>query len=205
MPYCQACDEPHLMVSEQGVARCPVCGAVEPAPAIRPLFVVTGASGSGKTTVLPQLARRLAGQCLVFDVDWLIDPLGRAAHGGEIDWAAFRDTWLYVAHGVAQNGLPTLLLGPLIPDHLDGLPGRSGVGEIHYLVLDCPDDLRRQRIEARPAWRRRDIPAQTEFGRWLRQNLAPVIDTSTRTPDEVADEVAVWVRERLAGAGNQIG
>jgi hypothetical protein len=197
LPYCQACDDPHLMVPEDGVARCPVCGATEPAPATRPLFVVTGASAAGKTTVLPHLVPRLAGRCLVFDVDWLIDPLGRAAHGGEIDWASFRDAWLYVAHAVAQNGLPTLLLGPLIPEHLEGLPGRSGVGEIHYLVLDCPDDLRRQRIEARPRWRGRDIRAQTEFGRWLRENLAPVIDTSTQSPAEVASEVAAWVDERI--------
>jgi RNA polymerase subunit RPABC4/transcription elongation factor Spt4 len=203
MHYCQVCDDPHLMVPEDGVARCPVCGSTDQTAATRPLFVVTGASASGKTTIFPELLRCLAGRCLVFDVDWLIDPLGRAAKDGEIDWAAFRDAWLYVAHGVAQNGLPTLLLGPFIPEHLEGLPGRSGVGEIHYLVLDCPDDLRRQRIEARPAWRSRDIGAQTEFGRWLRKNLAPVIDTSVHSPAEVAMEVAGWAQERIAAPDSQ--
>jgi hypothetical protein len=65
-------------------------------------------------------------------------------------------------------------------------------------VLDCPDDLRRQRIEARPPWRDRDIRAQTEFGQWLRANLNPVIDTSTCSPDEVAMEVAAWVQDWIA-------
>ena len=134
---------------------------------IRPLFVVTGASGSGKTTIFPDLLSRMAGWCAVFDVDWLIDPLGHAAKDGQVDWPSFRDTWLYIAHGVAQNGLPTLLLAPFIPQHLDGLPGREWVGEIHYLVLDCPDDERVRRIEARPRWRGLDVDAQTEFGRWL--------------------------------------
>jgi hypothetical protein len=203
MHYCQACDDPHLMVPEDGVARCPVCGAMEPTAVTRPLFVVTGASGSGKSTIFPELLGCLAGRCVVFDVDWLIDPFGRAAKDGDIDWAAFRDAWLHVSHGVAQNGLPTLLLGPFIPEHLEGLPGRSGVSEIHYLVLDCPDDERRQRIEARPRWRGRDIRAQTEFGRWLRKNLAPVIDTSTQSPAEVALEVAAWVQDRLAGADSR--
>jgi hypothetical protein len=205
MHYCQACDDPNLMVPEGSVARCPICGAIEPTAVTRPLFVVTGASGSGKTTIFPELLRCLAGRCVVFDVDWLIDPLRRAAKDGEIDWAAFRDAWLYVAHGVAQNGLPTLLLCPFIPEYLEGLPGRAWVGEIHYLVLDCPDDLRRQRIEARPPWRDRDIRAQTEFGRWLRKNLAPVIDTSTQSPAEVAEEVAAWVDERMVGADNRSG
>ena len=198
MHYCQGCDDPHLMESDRGVARCPACGGVDPTVVIRPLFVVTGASGSGKTTIFPELLSRLAGWCAVFDVDWLIDPLGHAAKDGQVDWPSFRDTWLHVAHGVAQNGLPTLLLGPFIPEHLDGLPGREWVGEIHYLVLDCPDDERVRRIEARPRWRARDVDAQTEFGRWLRKNLAPVIDTSALSPSEVAEAVAAWVR---AGVG----
>lgn len=185
------------MVPDNGVARCPACGAIELTAVTRPLFVVTGASGAGKSTVLPELLRCLAGRCMVFDLDWLIDPIRRAASGGDINWTAFRDAWLHVSHAVAQNGLPTLLLGPLIPEHLEGLPGRPWAGDIHFLVLDCPDDVRRARIEARPAWRLRDIEAQTEFGRWLRENLAPVIDTSGQTPAGVAAAVAGWVEERL--------
>jgi hypothetical protein len=69
-------------------------------------------------------------------------------------------------------GWPAVPLGPLIPDHLDGLANRRWAGEIHYLLLDCPDDLRRSRIEARPAWRQRDIEEQTAFARWLRSNIA---------------------------------
>jgi hypothetical protein len=53
-------------------------------------------------------------------------------------------------------------------------------------------------MEARPRWRARDIDAQTEFGRWLRKNLSPVIDTTSQSPSEVADTVAAWVRDRLA-------
>ena len=112
----------------------------------------------------------MAGWCAVFDVDWLIDPLGRAAKDGQVDWSAFRDTWLHVAHGVAQNGLPTLLLASFIPEHLDDLPGRAWVGDLHFLVLDCPDDA----------------------------NLKPVIDTTSQSPSQVADAVAAWVRDRLA-------
>jgi hypothetical protein len=194
MYYCMVCEEPHLMSSVAGRARCPECGYVDTAVSTRDLFVVTGASGSGKSTVFPLLLDRLAGECLVFDVDWLIDPLGRAAPDGQVNWPSFRDAWLHVAHGVAQNGLPTLLLAPFFPKQLDDLPGRAWVGDIHYLVPDCPDDERRRRIEARPRWRGRDIGEQTEFGRWLRANLAPVVDTSTMTPAEVADAIVAWVR-----------
>jgi len=76
------------MVPERGIARCPSCGDVDPVAVTRPLFVVTGASGAGKTTIFPELLGRMAGWCAVFDVDWLIDPLVRAAKDGKIDWSS---------------------------------------------------------------------------------------------------------------------
>lgn len=194
MHYCQSCAEQTPMVPDGGVARCPRCGTVERAARTGSLWLVTGASGAGKTTVLPLLLDRLAGEAVVVDVDWLIDPLRRADHDGAIDWDAFRDTWLHVAHGIAQNGLAPVLLGPFFPQQLQELPGRTGIGEIHTLVLDCPDDERRRRIEARPAWRARDIDEQIAFGRWLREHIEDVVDTSSLTPETTADAVAAWVR-----------
>ena len=43
---------------------------------MRALLVVTGASGSGKTSVFHDLASQLRSECIVFDADWLIDPFG---------------------------------------------------------------------------------------------------------------------------------
>ena len=200
--YCHVCDAPQLMIPKDGVARCPDCGNVDPPAILRPLFVVTGASGSGKSTVFPLVVDRLAGHCIVFDGDWLIDPLSQATPDGRVDWPAFRDTWLHVAHGVAQNGVATLLFAPFFPEQLDELPGRTWIGDVHYLVLDCSDQERLRRIEARPPWRNRDIePEQTDFAHWLRTNLAPVLDTSILSPAEVADGIAVWVRTHTTTEG----
>jgi hypothetical protein len=194
MHYCQTCEEQRAMTPRGEAAACPRCAAVAPASRAGPLFLVTGASGGGKTTLLPLLLQRLVGECAVFDVDWLIDPLARSAPDGQVDWATFRDLWLHVAHGVTQNGVDPLLLGPFFPQQLDDLPGRAWIGEIHTLVLDCPDDERRRRIQSRPAWRARDIEEQVGFGRWLRENVDAVVDTAALTPDRAADAVAVWVR-----------
>lgn len=107
-------------------------------------------------------------------------------------WPAFRDAWLSVAQGIAQSGTPTVLLGPLIPQHLEGLRARRWVGTIHYLALDCPDEIRRARIEARPTWRSRDITGQTQFGCWLRSNIPDHVDTSHGTPEDTAQRIATW-------------
>ena len=189
--------QPVVMEPRDGFAVCPVCGYRD-AAAVQPLFIVTGASGSGKTAVSVPLARRLQGQCITFDADWLLDAAGELSADQPIRWPAFRDAWLAVAHGVAQSGMPTVLLGPLIPQHLDGRPARRWVGEIHFLLLDCPDDLRRERIQGRPSWRSRDIEEQAEFGRWLRRNIADHVDTSRGTPDDVAAAIAAWVAGHMA-------
>src|SRR4051794_31325798 len=172
MHYCQSCDDPVAMEPYDDEARCPACGRVDVDAAVQPMFVVTGASGSGKTAVHGPLARRLAGRCVTFDVDWLIDPATVLSHGRPIDWPALRDAWLAVAHGVAQARMPTVLLGPLIPEHLENLPARRWIGAVYFFVLDCPDNVRRQRIDARPRWRARDSGEQTEFGHWLRAHIA---------------------------------
>ena len=93
--------------------------------------------------------------------------------------------------------MPTVLLGPLMPEHLANLPARRWIGEIHYLVLDCPDEVRRERIETRPAWRNREIEEQTRFGRRLRENIAEYVDTNAGTPQDAANAVAAWVTGHL--------
>lgn len=179
------------------MARCPQCGRLDGGASIQPLFVVTGASGSGKTAVSAHLAELLAGRCMTLDVDLLLDAAQSLNGAGTVDWPAFREAWLAVAHGVAQSGMPTVLIGPLIPDHLEGLPGRRWIGEMHFLVLDCSDSLRQTRIEGRPTWRSRDISDQIAFGRWLREHIPDQFDTGTGTPRDTAEALSRWVLDRL--------
>ncbi len=196
MHYCQVCVEPVVMTSEPPLARCPRCGSTERARTA-PLFLVTGASGSGKTTIFPHLVDALPDYG-VFDVDWLIDPIGRLCGGQPMDWVNFRDTWLAVAHAVAQAGRPTVLLGPFFRAQLDPLPARTWVGPIHVAVLDCADDVRRARLNARPAWRERKIDEHIEFAGHLRAAADIVFGTEKGGPDDVARDVASWVRAQAA-------
>ena len=181
------------MEAARGSAMCPQCGRRDPAPT-EPLLVVTGASGSGKTTLLYPLAQELAGEAAVFDIDWLIDPFGMQATGVELNWPAIRAAWLSVAAGLAQGGLPTVLLGPLAPFHFDELPQTRWISSMHFFLLDCPDVVRRQRLEVRPPWRQRQIEEQTRWGAWLRDNIHDRLDTSRASIDETVRSVAGWVR-----------
>jgi hypothetical protein len=126
--YCQSCEQPTAMQPGGGYAICPSCGRRDDTASLQPLFVIAGASGSGKTTLFGPLARLLAGRCLVFDVDWLIDAssaISGATTVAEIPWDGFAQAWLAVSHGVAQSGLPTVLLGTLTPAGLEANVGRK--------------------------------------------------------------------------------
>jgi hypothetical protein len=70
------------------------------------------------------------------------------------------------------------VLGSFIPDHMRDLPTRRWIGDLYFIVLDCPDELQRARINARPSWRSHDIDKPVEFGRWLRRNIPNHVDTS---------------------------
>jgi hypothetical protein len=173
--------------------RCPRCGAERRLPG-HPLFVVTGASGTGKSTILEPLQLRLPG-CEVLETDVIL-------HVAALGWDTWRNTWLQLAHAIGLNGRATVLCGPLLPDHLEDLPARRLVGPIHFCNLDCPDAVLADRLRARPAWRgwtEEKIIEHQRFAAWLRARIRPTFDTGTLSADEVADRVAQWVERLLAG------
>lgn len=170
--------------------RCPRCGSGSWLPAL-PLFVVTGASGAGKSTITGPL-RSLLPACLVFETDVIV-------HVAALGWDTWRNTWLQLAHAAALGGQATVLTGSLTPGQLEPLPARKLIGPMHFALLDCPDDVLAGR--ARPAWRESSSPAKIiehqRFAAWLRARITPSFDTSTASAAEVADRVAAWVHARL--------
>jgi hypothetical protein len=76
---------------------------------------------------------------------------------------------------------------------------------VHFLNLDCPDDLRRERIRGRPCWRSHNIESQVEFGRWLRRNVADRVGTSAGGPQDTAAGAGAWVTRHLARPAEQRG
>jgi RNase adaptor protein for sRNA GlmZ degradation len=170
------------------VLRCPSCGDEQRIPAL-PLFVVTGASGTGKSTVMEPLRARLP-DVEVFDVDVTLQVAA-------IGWDVWRDTWLRLVHAVALNGRVCVLCGSLTPDQLETLPARKLIGSIHFCLLDCPDETLADRLRSRPPWRDSSsdamIAQHQRFAAWLRANIRPCLDTNELTPDQTADRIASWI------------
>src|SRR5206468_3941115 len=102
----------------------------------------------------------------------------------------------------AAGGLPTVLLGPLAPFHLQDLRQTRWVRSLHFFLLDCPDAIRRERLEARPPWRgrqrEREIEEQTRWAAWLREHIHEGVDTAGPGVGETVMSVAAWVRIVIA-------
>ncbi len=111
---------------------------------------------------------------------------------------------------IAQGGRHTVICGTLMPWDLDACDARGLVGSIHFLNLHCSDEVREQRLRARPAWRQSSHEAYIEqhrkFAQWLLDNAATaynpsmqIVDTSNASVTEVAAAIARWVLTVLQG------
>ena len=136
-----------------------------------PLFVITGASGSGKTTVALRLVAALRGAAVVLDSDILWRPEFATP---EDDYRSYRELWLRVAKNIGQSGLPVVLAGTVIPDQFEHLSERRYFAAIHYLGLVAEDDDLTTRLRARPQWRSTGsnsfVEEMLRFNRWLKGN-----------------------------------
>jgi hypothetical protein len=160
------------------------------------LFVVTGAPGAGKSTVLPELLRlRLtpgAGErrLVVMDMDELLDPDGRilgidiAHSSAAANWPAYNALWLRITELVRRSGSPMLLLTPGVPSQLP---------EGRWLHLDCPDAVRRKRLAAR-GWSDGQITDALADAAELRK-LVPRSVAGDGTPEESAQKILAWIKE----------
>jgi hypothetical protein len=154
------------------------------------LFVVTGAPGAGKSTVVPELLRLRSGQLIVMDMDELLDHEGRvlgiliADKSAAQIWPAYNALWLRITELVRRSGTPVLLLTPAVPTELP---------EGRWLHLDCPDAIRRKRLTERD-WPEEQIADALDDAAELRK-LVPRSVPGDGTPEDSARLILAWVNE----------
>lgn len=168
-----------------------------------PLFVITGASGVGKSsTCLALVAKTKDFVVMDSDILWRSEFDQPAT-----DYRNYREMWLRVCKNISQAGKPVVLCGASLPEQFEQCIERRYFSEIHYLALVCSDEALESRLRSRPAWRNSSdeeyIKTHVAFNRWLKENARhteppmSLLDTSEITVDESVERVEEWLRDCL--------
>lgn len=203
-PNCGEYRVDKIVVPEGAYAVCPACGFQHKFIRL-PLFILTGASGVGKTTTSLALAAG-AKEFVVMESDILWrDEFNQPA----TDYRDYRETWLRVCKNISQAGKPVVLCGAGVPAQFEQCLERRYFSNIHYLALVCEDEMLASRLRNRPAWRGSSndeyVEEHLKFNRWLKENAQStkppmsLLDTSEMTVDESSEAVEQWIESHLNG------
>ena len=192
-PNCGEYRADKLIVPEGAYAVCPICEHKHKFTRL-PLFVLTGASGVGKTTLCLALAADVKDFVVMeSDILWR-DEFNQPA----TDYRNYRETWLRVCKNISQAGKPVVLCGAGVPAQFEQCIERRYFSSVHYLALICEDEILSSRLRNRPAWRDsfKDeyIQEHIAFNRWLKNNAQ-----KTEPPMSLLDFSTVTVSEGVAG------
>jgi AAA domain-containing protein len=188
-------------------AICPECGYRQRF-AYLPLLVISGASGTGKSTICQQLLGKVK-EAVLLDSDILWHPEFNAP---ENNYREFFETWLRMCKNIAQSGRPVALFGAGVgvPENLENCVERRYFSKIHYLALVCSDDALADRLRARPGWRGSGKPTYIEehvrFNQWFKsykpeqQPRIELMDTSRYPIQDCAHQVKDWIESKAGGS-----
>jgi hypothetical protein len=151
---------------------------------------VFGAPGSGKSTVAP-LLRSVLPSYVIVDWDAYMDAAselaGRDVRRSPNRWSAYRRLVRAIVETIYP--LPLVMLGVCTPDELEGWPIDA------WILLDCSDEERQHRLSV--ILESVEVnEALADAARYRALDL-PVIDTTHKTPQAVAAELADIIRKPL--------
>lgn len=176
------------ITGNKGESTCAECGHVHEFRAM-PLYVVIGASGTGKSTIALHM-QQTQQEVLALDGDLL---WRSEFAGGEL--RAYFDMWMQMALNMTQCGKPVMLfMGGLKEDYLE-----SGYAKyfaaVNVLGLYAEEDDLAERLRARPAWRgsakEEFIENMKKYNATLRE-YKTTLCTSGRSVAECAQRLMEW-------------
>jgi len=194
-----------IIEPEGPYAVCPVCGYKHPISYF-PLLIVTGASGTGKSTVCSRLAGKLPDAVILEgDIIW-----SEVFNQREKNYRDYFELILRICKNIAQSRKHVVVFGSGIgvPENISSCVEARYFSSFKYLCLTCRPEILRKRLESRPEWRRSSnedfIQEQLRFNEWFVKygqeadgDAFACVDTSSRSIEDVTSEVSAWIRRAL--------
>ena len=185
------------------------------------LYFVAGASGSGKTAILPDLTKILGDSVAVYDFDDIGVP-----EGADKRWRQeSTEKWLQKLLKKNENAC---LMGQMVLGEILACPSAKQIDLVHFCLLDVTDIERIKRLKKRntygvdqhmlnwsswlrmhhqdPQWMQHvlkddcwnglDFSGWDQLEDWSSKAIVTVFDTTGLSINQVAESVANWVIEK---------
>lgn len=182
-----------------GKIACPKCGHSWSFLKL-PLFIVTGASGVGKTATVRAL-QRTSRDFVCLDMDFFYNLM---PHETEGDYMAQTEQAQALSRDIMQCGRPVVWARAGNIHMLDKTYGARFFGGIHVLALTCPEEeLRGRMTESRGISDEDWIQSSVDYNRYFMEHDRidslgyDRLDTGPLTVEEAAREVHAWLRRKM--------
>ena len=189
------------LISDDGsTMKCPFCGHSQEIKRM-PLFIITGASGTGKSTISAQLFQKEKDYIVMeSDILWT-----NYYNTPENNYREFREVWLRMCKNISQAGKPVVLCGCAVPEQYENCLERRYFSQIHYIAVVCDEDVLHKRLTENRGYSDQDeyVKASLSFNTWLKENADKtepkmlLLDNSQLTVDETAKAVDNWIYQHI--------
>lgn len=164
------------------------------------LFVITGASGIGKTTACKILFEN-EKDYIVMDSDLLWSNIYDTP---EDNYRTYRELWLRVCSNISQIGMPVVLCGCVTPEQYEECTARKYFTEIIYISIVADKDELINRMKCgRGITDENWINSSVQFNEWLKDNATKttpniiLVDNTHMNPEEIAEKIDKIIRLKM--------
>lgn len=178
---------------------CPFCGHRQEIKRM-PLFIITGASGVGKSAASTQLFQK-EKDYIVMESDILWND---SFNVPENNYRKFRELWLRMCKNISQIGKPVVLCGCGVPEQFEDCLERRYFSDIHYITIVCDEDILYKRLTEYRGYKDQEyVKVSMDFNAWLKENANKtqpkmgVVDNSRLTIEETAEIVERWIYKHI--------
>jgi broad-specificity NMP kinase len=162
-----------------------------------PLFIITGASGVGKSTTCEMLFQN-ESEYIVMESDLLWHDVYNTPKD---NYRNYRELWLRVCANISQIGKPTVLCGCAVPEQFEVCIEKELFTKIYYLAIICDDEILENRMRnGRKITDENWIKSSIDFNRWIKENAKKqnidLINTTRLSLEQAAKEIDKWIIEK---------